>query len=86
MPYVKKHFREFVDSDLNKIAYTIQEPGQLCYCIFRLMFIVVKRLGWKFEIMSRAISELECAKLEFYRRYVGPYEDTKIEENGDVEL
>ena len=27
---------------------------------------------------------LECCKLEFYRRVAAPYEDIKIEENGDV--
>jgi hypothetical protein len=34
--------------------------------------------------MSSLISEVECAKLEFYRRVVSPYEDEKIKENGDV--
>ncbi len=27
---------------------------------------------------------LETAKLEFYRRVAGPYEDAKISENGEV--
>ena len=30
------------------------------------------------------IGALECCKQEYYRAVVGPYEDIKIEENGDV--
>lgn len=41
--------------------------------------------GW--EIAKRTCSAkgaIECAKLEFVRRVVSPYEDQKILENGDV--
>jgi len=31
-----------------------------------------------------ALGAIECAKLEFIRRVVSPYEDTKIASNGDV--
>jgi len=34
---------------------------------------------------NKAIGVLECIKMEFYRRMVGPYEEEKIRENGDVE-
>ena len=30
------------------------------------------------------VGVLECAKLELYRRLAAPYEDLKIEDNGDV--
>ena len=30
------------------------------------------------------IGALECCKQEYYRTVVGPYEDMKIDENGDV--
>ena len=32
------------------------------------------------------IGALESAKLELYRRSIALYEDTKIKENGDVEI
>jgi hypothetical protein len=38
----------------------------------------------KYFNYNRAVGVLECIKLEFYRRMVGPYEDTKIRESGDV--
>ncbi|KKN16816.1 hypothetical protein LCGC14_0972010 [marine sediment metagenome] len=34
--------------------------------------------------LSAAIGDVECAKLEVYRRVLGPYEDEKITEHGDV--
>jgi hypothetical protein len=33
---------------------------------------------------NEVIGALECCKLELYRRAVVPYEERKIEENGDV--
>jgi len=35
-------------------------------------------------LVATVTGVLECAKLELYRRIAAPYEDTKIEENGDV--
>lgn len=33
---------------------------------------------------NEVIGVLECAKQEIYRRMIVPYEDKKMEENGDV--
>jgi len=33
---------------------------------------------------NEMIGILECAKLELYRKHAAPYEEQKIEENGDV--
>ncbi len=38
----------------------------------------------KYKDYNEIIGALECAKLEFYRRAVVPYEEQKIKENGDV--
>ena len=35
-------------------------------------------------VSGKVIGALECAKLELYRRIAAPYEDTKIQENGEV--
>lgn len=37
-----------------------------------------------FDNASNALAAVECAKLEFYRRILAPYEDKKIGENGDI--
>lgn len=33
---------------------------------------------------ERKVGAIECAKMEFARRVIFPYEDRKISENGDV--
>lgn len=38
----------------------------------------------KYSDHNEIIGMLECCKQEWYRRQAGPYEDLKIEENGDV--
>jgi hypothetical protein len=42
------------------------------------------RTGLTYETLNAVIGVLECAKLEFYRRVAAPYEDTKIQQNGEV--
>ena len=37
-----------------------------------------------YQRFNDAIGALEGCKLELYRRLVSPYEDAKIEQNGDV--
>jgi len=87
MPYIKKKDREKVDSDIKKLAETVSgEPlenqdGMLNYIISRLL---LKTYPAKYFSYNRAIGMLESCKLEFYRRFVGKYEDKKIKENGDI--
>lgn len=38
----------------------------------------------KFITFCIVMGALVCTMFEFYRRKVAPYEDTKIEQNGDV--
>ena len=40
--------------------------------------------GKSYSVMNEIVGALECAKLEMYRRIYAPYEDEKIEANGDV--
>ncbi len=44
----------------------------------------LKLRGLSYSNINEAIGALECAKMELYRRIAAPYEDTKIEDNGDV--
>ena len=37
-----------------------------------------------YSSINDVVGALECAKAEFIRRVVTPYEDTKIAKNGDV--
>lgn len=57
--------------------------GELNYCITRLILEYCHQ-NINYSDINDVIGVLECAKIEFYRRVVIPYEDKKIVENGDV--
>jgi len=58
-----------------------EKEGQLNYFITSILHNVYSP---KYFEYNRAIGLLECIKQEYYRKVVAPYEDIKIEENGDV--
>lgn len=81
MPYIddkaKKNVKEFGPTT----------PGELNYFITTTVLSYLNRVSSgkvKYAHVNDVIGALEACKLEFYRRYAAPYEDTKILENGDV--
>lgn len=88
MPYIPEYKRSVDDENINKLSDSISDEGELCYCIYAILVRYCKKYKdvglLKFNILAQCISAIECAKLEFYRRIVAPYEDKKIKENGDV--
>ena len=60
------------------------QAGVLNYCISALFNEVLKTNGMNYRNINELIGVLECAKLELYRRVERPYEDDKIQSNGDV--
>jgi hypothetical protein len=62
-----------------------KQDGAVNYTITRLLhgaYEMRTRPGY-FKL-NRALGVLEAAKLEIYRRIVGPFEDTAIQRNGDI--
>lgn len=84
MPYISQDDRSFWAPVLQPLLNRINEntaDGELNYLITR---ILVKTKPTRYTHFNKLIGVLESAKQEFYRRVVGPYENKKIEENGDV--
>ena len=87
MPYIKMEDRKKYEEVLEKLidllkSQTIERiDGELNYVITR---ILKESYPLRYFNLNRAMGVLECAKLEFYRRVVAPYEDIKIKESGDV--
>jgi len=79
MPYIDKKDRELFDER----AYEPETAGELNYCITNLCVEFLPKTP-SYEDYNTIIGALECAKQEFYRRAVVPYEETKIIKNGDV--
>lgn len=86
MPYIKQDQRDQLDSHIGSLLKALPEDqyaGNLNYVITRLADGLLQRQK-NYACINEIIGALECAKLELYRRVAGPYEDTKVIENGDV--
>lgn len=79
MPYIDKDARKEIAGQ--RLPET---PGELnfVFTIFAKEYLDAK--GLSYSTINDIIGALEGAKLEFYRRIAVPYENTKIEANGDV--
>lgn len=84
MPYVDNSLREDLNSKVSYAGRSIETAGELNYLITRLLNEYVNSHGKSYATLNEVIGALECSKLELYRRIVAPYEDLKIEQNGDV--
>ncbi len=84
MPYIPQERREVFDEALQELAREVKNEGELNYCIYKLSKLVIQRVGESYENLSMCSGAMEHAKLEWYRRVLGPYEDQKIQEKGDI--
>lgn len=87
MPYIKKENRPNIDIRVDPLVEHLkslpveEQDGALNYAITRILKSVYPM---RYFHLNRALGVLNAVTLEFYRRVAGPYEDTKIKENGDV--
>lgn len=87
MPYIKMEDREKYEDVLKELINILKDlpveriDGELNYVITRML---KESYPLRYFNLNRAMGVLECAKQEFYRRVVAPYEDVKIKESGDV--
>ena len=90
MPYIDKEQRELLQYALSTLSANVivqeksSQAGVLNYCITALLNQVLTTNGVNYRNINELIGVLECAKLELYRRVASPYEDKKIQSNGDV--
>jgi len=87
MPYIAKDDRPRYDKTLGELIKTLKErpvenvDGDINYCVTRILKEVYPL---RYFHLNRAMGVLSCIQQEFYRRVAAPYEDTKIQQNGDV--
>lgn len=79
MPYIDPTERP-------KIAATIPTGLTAGHINFLVADVLDQWIGSavNYDRLNAAIGILECCKLEIYRRLAVPYEDKKMEANGDV--
>lgn len=80
MPYIRDIDKYNIENEIK----TVDSAGELNYVISNICKNYMIHKGTCYQTLNEIIGVLECAKQEFYRRIVVPYEDIKIEENGDI--
>jgi hypothetical protein len=87
MPYIPKDKRPDLDAKMEALIDHLsrfpleEQDGALNYTITRM----IKRIyPIQYRHLNRALGVLTAVTQELYRRVIGPYEDKKIKENGDV--
>jgi hypothetical protein len=76
MPYIKQE-------DRSRAQHSPETAGELNYALTMLCKKFLGKMP-NYQRFNDAIGALEGCKLELYRRTVAPYEDIKIQYNGDV--
>ena len=82
MPYIKQDLRPDFDKAIEQLKP--DSAGDLNYIISRISIDYVERKGKKYSILNEVMGVFSSVAHEFYRRIVAPYEDQKIQENGDI--
>jgi hypothetical protein len=85
MPYIKASDKARFEALIEEL-YTVipKTAGELNYLFTELSKSYVSAKGLSYQTINDVVGALDGAKVEFQRRVVGPYEDKKINENGDV--
>jgi len=87
MPYIKKERRKWLDEIVDTLwRKSPGNPGELNYLVTRIIehYACHSKAPLDYQKINDIMGALEGAKLEFYRRVVAPYENSKIQSNGDV--
>lgn len=87
MPYIPdKGEREEIDNIVGLYAYHLKCDGHLNYFLAKLFLKLMKvNGGIRYNKAKEFIGELEMAKLEIYRKWIGKYEDEKEATNGSID-
>ncbi len=85
MPYIPKKRREEINKYINELCLRLgEDPGERNYVITMIIHDYIAQTGLRYEHLNSAVGILDCAKAEFNRTVVIPYEKKKMEENGPV--
>ena len=92
MPYIKPEDRKLYDNLINELGTDLYASYQDKNIAGDINYIVTRLLNTAYNIkdkpsyakINEIVGVLDCIKMEFYRRIAVPYENKKIDENGDV--
>jgi hypothetical protein len=95
MPYIKQEQRDILDGSIGHLLDQLRtlgtDPGHLAgplnYCLTRLVHGVIDHTtGGKlrYDVLALMSGVVSNVGDELYRRVAAPYEDEKINQNGDL--
>lgn len=84
MPYIKAEMKKEMEDSIHDLSMWIQSKGDLNYVICELVGRFILDDDLTYTKMSEKIDAVHDAETELRRRILTPYENIKIEENGDV--
>lgn len=80
MPYIEQRLRD----DLQSREACPTTPGELNFMFTDVIKDYLLYKGESYQTYNDIIGALDCCGKELYRRKIAPYEDMKINQNGDV--
>lgn len=84
MPYIKPDRRRIIEELLEIVGSSLEEKGELTYCIYKLGIEYLKHHRKNYQNISDCIGAMNDSAEEFRRRKLFEYEDKKIDRNGDI--
>jgi hypothetical protein len=89
MPYIPEENRAIFDKVVRKCIRNMPidtSYGEMNYLLTSILGTFIQQNGVNYSTLQSVIGLLECVKLELYRRIVSPYEERKLDDNGDVDI
>ena len=80
MPYIKQERRE----GLGFLDFYPENSGELNFVLTSIVIRYLENHGLEYKTCNDIVGALENCRHEFQRRIQDPYEDKKIQDNGDV--
>lgn len=85
MPYITQDRRDAFDEYIFEIVEELENAGEFNYVISKIAACLVNQgVDTRYENLNAVDGAIGLAQAEFRRRWVYPYEDQKIYENGDL--
>jgi len=84
MPYIEDKMKKEMADSINDLSMWIQSKGDLNYVICELVGRFILDDDLTYTKISEKIDAVHDAEAELRRRILVPYEELKIDENGDV--
>ncbi len=88
MPYIKPEHRPELDKLIEPLVKQLlslpleKQDGGVNYAVTKLLKALYDK--GNYFTYNRSMGVLAALQQEWYRRFIAPYEDKKIQENGDV--